>query len=337
MRKAVVVLLLVLASLQCGRAMFYSNVEYMNVVQFENGTERMPFQGRALMVPLMRFAHSSPALNRIAARTNGVHEDTPEPQSPEKLFCGFLACICILGMGLVSAWEAARRGLPWWLPWTLILVILFVSYAARTSQNYWYPYDAPEFFMFAAGTVFLYQRRFLALLFLMPIIAANRETAIFLVLLWLCIDWQRSRPWPALLRSAALLVPYLIVRLWISHHYPHPASVTGFRWAANLRDLRSPKDWPQIASALGFLWPLPWLFWRHLSQLSRRLLIGSIPCLFITLAFGMWIESRVFDEFTALLALMCTEIFVAEYVRRDPEKRFASAQQNDSVSPAVAL
>jgi hypothetical protein len=327
MQRSLIFIVLVLASLHCGRAMLYDNVSYLDLQKYELGQERMPFQGRVLMMPLMRMAHSSAAMIRISKSPHEKRVMTAERPDPEKVLSTLIACACVAGMGLLGTWEAIRLRLPWWLPWTLTLVILFVSYASRSEQNFWYPYDAPEFLLFSLGTVFVVQQRYWLLLLLMPIIAANRETAIFLAVLWLFVDWNRERPWPAVLRTSLLLVPYAAIYLAIAHYFAHQPSITGPRMAENLRALRSPKYWPQLTSAFGYLWVVLLLFWKRLSQISRRLLLGLLPCVLVTLFFGVWFESRIFGEFTLAVALLCSEIFASVYLNRGsvppPEPKLA--------------
>ena len=228
MQRSLIFIVLVLASLHCGRAMLYDNVSYLDLQKYELGQERMPFQGRVLMTPLMRMAHSSAAMIRISRSPHEKRVMTAERPDPEKVLSTLIACACVAGMGLLGTWEAIRLRLPWWLPWTLTLAILFVSYASRSEQNFWYPYDAPEFLLFSLGTVFVVQQRYWPLLLLMPIIAANRETAIFLRSCGCLSTGTGSGPGP---RSCEQLCCWCRMRRCSGHRASLRASTVHYRAA----------------------------------------------------------------------------------------------------------
>jgi hypothetical protein len=159
------------------------------------------------------------------------------------------------------------------------------------------------------------RRQFVALLLLMPLIALNRETAILLVPLWIAAAWPEkgeSRRRTALaLQTAALLAAWAVVRVLIARHFAHNPSMTGSRIPRNLGDFANPRHWPQMASALGFLLPVVTLNWRRLSVRSRRMLLAMWACLPVLLYFGIWTESRIFDEFTLLVAVLATEALMS--------------------------
>jgi hypothetical protein len=73
----------------------------------------------------------------------------------------------------------------------------------------------------------------------------------------------------------------------------------------SLRVLR-PFDWPQIASAFGFLLIPLFLNRKKLSRSKQAFLIGMIPCLIVTLYFGVWAETRIFDEWVIPVAVLLT-------------------------------
>ena len=275
MRRWWIYLLLVLASGHCARAILFVNTNsiVMQMTAYEHGQDQMPFQGRVLMEPAMRWAHQSHAMQRVANRLN-ENGLVAEPYTPEKvasILIGGLS-VCLLGLlATYAGWDVAAP--LWWLPWTIVLAILFSSYAARVEQAYWYPYDLPEFLLFGLGTVFAMRRWFVALLVLMPLVALNRETAILLVPLWIAAAWpepgEDRRRIELLLQTVALAVVWGVVRVLIARHFAHNPSVTGSRLPRDLQDLLSPRHWPQMASALGFLLPAVTVNWRRLSVRSR--------------------------------------------------------------------
>ena len=306
-------LLLVLASAHCARAIFFANTNaiVMQMTAYEHGQDQLPFQGRVLMEPVMRWAHQNSTMQHISDRFN-ANKLVAEPYTPEKvasILIGVVA-VCLLGLLANFAGREATAQL-WWLPWALVLAILFTSYAARVEQAYWYPYDLPEFLLFGLGTVFAMRRQFVALLVLMPLVALNRETAVLLVPLWVAAAWpepgEENRRMRLGLQTMALLVAWAVVRVLIARHFAHNPSMTGSRLPRDLRDLVNPRHWPQLASALGFLLPVVTVNWRRLSVRSRRLLWGMWVSLPVLLYFGVWTESRIFDEYTLLVAVLVAE------------------------------
>lgn len=301
-----VYLLLVLASAHCARAIFFVNTNaiVMQMTAYEHGQDQLPFQGRVLMEPAMRWAHQNHTMQRVSERLND-NKLVAEPYTPEKVLSILIGSVAVCLLGLLAN-DAGRdvAGPLWWLPWTIVLAILYVSYAARAEQAYWYPYDLPEFFLFGLGTVFAMRRQFVALLVLIPLVALNRETAILLVPLWIAAAWpepgESRRRMVLLLQTAALVAGWAVVRVLIARHFAHNSSMTGSRIPRDLADLASPHHWPQMASALGFLLPVVTVNWRRLGLRSRRMLWAMWACMPVLLYFGIWTESRIFDEYTLL-------------------------------------
>ncbi|HEX6496867.1 MAG TPA: hypothetical protein VF018_15355 [Acidobacteriaceae bacterium] len=310
-------LLLVLASAHCARAIFFVNTNaiVMQMTAYEHGQDQMPFQGRVLMEPAMRWAHQSRAMQHISDRFN-ENKLIAEPYTPEKVLSIMIGCVAVCLLGLLANSAAREVSAPlWWLPWTVVLAILYSSYAARVEQAYWYPYDLPEFLLFGLGTMFAMRRQFAALLLLMPLLALNRETAILLVPLWIAAAWpeegESRRRTVLVLQTAALVAAWGVVRVLIARHFAHNPSMTGSRIPRNLQDLLNPRHWPQMASALGFLLPAVTVNWRRLSPRSRRMLGATWACMPVLLYFGIWTESRIFDEFTLLVAVLASEALIS--------------------------
>ncbi|TCK71715.1 hypothetical protein [Acidipila rosea] len=311
--RLLIFLLLTIASLHCGSSIFYSNVGFINMQAYEGGQERMPFQSRALMMPVMRWARQNALLKRRATHTNDIDVAgaARERQTPERLLSSLIARICVLGLGILATLEGKRLGIkPWWLPWAVVLEILFVCYVARSAgQDYWYPYDFPQFLLFGVGSVLVLRRKWVPLLLMMPVMAANRETSIFLALLWFAAEWGEANRWRVITQSVALGTAWLLVQIYIYHLFKHNMSVIGNRFPANLMRLTVPTTWPQILSAFGFLWPFLWLYRKLLSPRHLRILYAMVPRCAVVLWFGIWTETRIFGEFTLLSAIFAAEMW----------------------------
>jgi len=321
-RKILIVALLLLATVHCVRSLFYENVNLLSFERLEAGTENLPYQGRCLVIPLLRWAHSNPALNRAAATANlhnhapDGHRYGPEPETPEKLISMAVGVLCLIGLGIVATLAGRVTGAKlWWLPWVMVLVFLYTGYAARTKQNFWHVFDLPAYFLFGLGTWFVLRRQWLPLLLLMPFAAANRETAIFLAALWLGAVWEEPNRWKTALQVLGLVAAWAPVRIVIWSWYRYNQTEVGGRIVDNLHELTSMRSWPQIASAFGFLLPILFLYRRDLSASSQRLFWAMMPCLAVILWYGVWLETRIFGEFFLLAALFLVEIIDKRLLR----------------------
>jgi hypothetical protein len=309
-RQWVILALLMLASLHCVRSILFVNqiTPSMSFDKYETGTAYSPYQTRFMMVPLLRWAHQSTILQKIAAWQNVVAPSW-ERYTPEKIFCLLLFAPLLIGCGLVLTYAFRRRGgLTWWLPWAILLEILFTSFAARSSMANWYPYDFPDLAFCTVAAVAILDRRWWVLAVLMPIATFNRETTICWVILWICLV-AKEQPW---LRTTWESV--VLLALWLAVYVPLKLRFLGnpieeqAQRVFNLHAILLPWLWPQLASALGFLPLLMVIFQRRLSQENRRLLMGIGVCALPILWRGMWIESRIFLDFVPLIVLICAEM-----------------------------
>jgi hypothetical protein len=298
MRRAATLFLLLCATVHCVLSIFTTNVSYLVLSDYAAGLAPRPFQHRLLMVPFVRWAGDSPVLNVAAVRYQRFLHP-PEPMSAAKLGCALLGIVAIAGLGLVSMRLAPRLGVRHrWLPWALLLVILYASYAARYEQALWYPYDLPHLALFGLATLWLFtDSPWLFLLCLAPDVFL-RETSIFLIAVAFFVRFD-SVQW----RSVSVLAAFLWgISLTLAHHlYPHSPyqwnAVPWFRMAA-------PWHWPQLFSIVGFLW-FPVLMARQsLTPPQRRALYAASLCMAVTFFFATWNETRAWSEWSMLFALL---------------------------------
>jgi len=314
--KILICILLFLAALQCGRASFLVNVSYIDLQRYAAGTERMPYQGRIGMEPIVRWAEGNPLLNRAAAALNASLQKTPQHAShpevlgPEKLICLLLGCLAVLLMTFAATAYTARH-LPqlWWLGGVLTLAILYASYAARAELNFWYPYDLPHFALFGLATLCILEGWWPAFFALFLIDTPVRETSVYLLLLCSAVAWQRGKRQLVAWNAAAFFLFWLPTRLWIVHRFAGNPGETGIRPIGILHAVFDPLHWPQLFSAGGYLLIPVWLARRHLARDQQWFIYAALPCMAVTLAFGMWYESRIFGEWTVAIAVLAsTEI-----------------------------
>lgn len=298
MRRAVTLFLLLCATIHCVLSIFTTNVSYLDLSDYAAGLAPRPFQHRLLMVPFLRWAAANPLLHRAAARYQ-LFLHLSEPMSPAKLACAFLGIVAVAALGLLSVRLAPRLGLRHrWLPWALLLVVLYASYAARYEQALWYPYDLPHLALFGAATLFLLLDEPWLFLAAMAFDVFTRETSLFLIAVAFFVRFD-SVKWRAVSVLAALL--WGISLTLAQHLYPHSLyqwnAVPWFRMAA-------PWHWPQIFSIAGFFW-VPVLLARHsLAPAHRRALYAASACMVVTFFFATWNETRAWSEWSMLFALL---------------------------------
>ena len=311
---SVVVVLLVLACLQCTRAIFFQNVSRIDLRQYAAGQERMPFQGRIAMMPLLRAAGESPTMRAIAAAID--HEDQQqhgpgcaqctEPFSPEKLVSLLAGTLCTLISVAILFALGRRFGALQWLPAVIFLAILYASYAARYEAALWYPYDLPHMLIFGAACLCLLEGPLWIFFPLFLVDLPMRETSLFLIVVavpFLVRRWKLPRAVLTLFVMAAL---WFAVHLAIAKAFALNPSETGSRIVLNLKNLALPLHWPQMASALGFLLVPIFLGRARLPIRFRWFLYWMLPCLLVTAWFGMWIESRIFLEWSMPIAYLAS-------------------------------
>ena len=100
-----------LATIQVAWCYLWLTRPYVNTYLYERGHERMPFQGRCLMMLPMRFAHSSTAL-RMAGKLFAIsHFWFPRPVVPEVLVQAAInvGCLALTGVLTTRIYQASSR------------------------------------------------------------------------------------------------------------------------------------------------------------------------------------------------------------------------------------
>jgi hypothetical protein len=331
-----ILVLLLLAGAHCTLAIFYDNASYVDLKMYAAGRALNPFQERVAMVPLLRLAGQSPHLQRVAAfmdahdrrYTGRGGPGCSEPYNAEKLACvvvGLLSMMAALAVLAAVGLRHMRR--IWWMPAACALAILYVSYAARYEQNFWYPYDLPHMLLFGTASLAILTGRPRLLLLCFALDLPFRETSIFLIPLtvsFLQQGWKRRQ---VLTLATAMLLAWAIVRVLVVHRFGHNPSQAGAHVLINLRSLLLPLNWPAFASVLGFLLLPVWLGRRYLSASMQWFLWATLPGLAAMLWFGIWSESRVALEWTMPYALLAATECHAAFLRGIPSER-----QHDGVA-----
>lgn len=306
-------LLLFLASVHCTRSIFFANVSLLNLPSYAAGTESMPFQGRIGMIPVVRWAPTNRFMIKAAAFMDASLRKTPhyaippERVTPEKLACIAIGIASVLVMTFSTTWFSQRR-FPrvWWLGGVFVLLILYTTYAARAEVNFWYPYDLPHFAIFGGACIAILEGAWVPFLLIFILDMPFRETSIYLIPVAFSVALNRRQFRLLVPLSLVTLLVWLPFRLYIVHLFANNPTEVGVRWMGMFHAIVNPLHWSQLASAGGFLMVPLWLGRANLKSDERVFLYASVPGLLVTLLFGVWIETRIFDEWTVAIAILLT-------------------------------
>lgn len=311
-----------LATVQIAWCYFWLTRPYVNTWLYEHGQERMPFQGRCLMVPLFRLAHSSTALHAMGKLFVISRFWFPRPVQPEVLLQAAVnvTCLAITGLLTTRIYQASsRRRLLTPLIYPLVLVVFAATYILHTVQNFRFTYDLPSLAFFTTALYLLYFRKhwgWFAALFVVATV--NRETTLLLLPLFLvdhALDNGRLR-WRRLLapRELAVVVPLALFwigwEIFVRHLFAHNRSEFYPRLNWNIKSLLLPHAWPQLLSACGYLLPFVVLMRRWVPHPRLRAWLWLFPLwVLFMFSYGILIETRVFGELIPLVVCCSALIF----------------------------
>jgi len=310
-----------LATIQFAWCYLWLTRPYVCTLAYENGQERMPFQGRLLMAFPLRWAHQSTLLHHLSQPFALSHFWFPRPVQPEVLVQAAvnIACLLLTGFFTTRIYQAAspRRLLtPFIYP--LLLVVCGATYIMHTVQNFRFVYDLPSLAFFSAAMYLLYMRKpwlWFAALFLIATI--NRETTLLLLPLFLinqAVEDNRLQP-RLLLRARPLALVSVLGLYWIAwqlflrHHFAHNPSEFYPRINWNVKSILVPQAWPQLLSACGYLILFVVAMRRRIPDPRLRAWLWVLPIwIAFMFLFGILIETRVFGELIPFVVYSTTLI-----------------------------
>lgn len=308
----------VAACLFLGRAAVFQGHLTLFQDPYISGTERMPYQGRFMMMPVVRFLATSPRLQHIHLSNMG----------PVEVGISFINAGCLAIIGLISLRLGTILGLSkhfYYLPWILTFYAIAGTYCIHQEWAWWNYYDFPGYAFFAVGLWAILEGWTWFYIAVSFIGMWNRETMLLLVPLWVAWsmrdeewNWRSARNhWRLLLNSCLLAAVLYADKRVAIHLLGFDKTSRGYigPWAFLVAKYLSVWHWPQILSALGFTLPFVFLFSGLLPRRVWCLLIGSIPGLLVLLWAGVPMENRVYTDFAIVIALALS-FEVEEYVRR---------------------
>ena len=311
--------LLVLASVLIGRSVVEQNPYGGNLKLVEAYVGNMPTQGRLLMIPLLNWANRSPLMIRL------YHLLWISANGPDELMMQIVNSLAIIAIGLLLV-RLRRSFAPAsifdWLAPSLALWMIACDYVVRYESRCWVAYDILAIMFFALGLVACAEGNAWLLALTFVVGTYNREITIFLLPIWLLLNWKSQSRAKVLITTALCAAIWVAVKLHIAVLVHHAASGLEFPILHDIKVILLPHHWAQVASVAGFLVPPIIVFRGYIRDPSLKLLwLGYAPWIAATLVMGWWNETRVFGEIIPVAALTAAIQF-EQYLR---DRFFAAA------------
>lgn len=306
------VLLLVVAAfsaqLAALRVHYSIEVPDANLAHLMDGTASTPFQYRVLLPLLAREVAALGAAAHVHITTRAI----------------YLASDTIFIFGIFIVALLTLRHLELSRPQVLVAIlglstIIETNYLATNILNMLYIYDMPAVFFSFLGTHFLFRRKFVLFYIMLPIALLNRETAVFLCLLFLLTNighmrWSRLFGHMFAQGAIALVIKgavtaafwnspgvgsasfYAVSPLAESH------SIFDLRLFRNLGIFFKPRPLLHQLSIFGFMW-VPYLFALRVvgNPFFKAAAWVFPPFVLVMLLVGNIDEFRIFSELIPLV------------------------------------
>lgn len=289
---------------------------YVQTVWYEHGEERMPFQGRLLMVAPMRWAHTNGPLVQLSEWLSHYIFWFPRVVSPEVLVQAAISIVClwVTGWAATRVYEAAsERRLLTPLIYPLILILCVTTYVLHTIQNFRFIYDLPSLAFFSLALYVLNFRKPIVWFVAIFVIATiNRETTLLLLAFFLLdravvhgrLEWRRLYAWGSLRVAVPLGIYWAGWQLYIHRLFAQNRSEMYSRMPQNLTFFVLPQAWPQLLGGCCYLLPIVILFRRDLRDPRLRAWLWVLPAWFgFMFVYGILIETRIFGELITFVAI----------------------------------
>lgn len=180
----------------------------------------------------------------------------------------------------------------------VILSYQYIFYSWSLSAIY-YPYDIPSVLFFTLGLILLYKKNYLMYYPVFIIATFNRETTIFLTLIYLVTAFEKNKITPVLLHCLAQAVIWASVKMYLASFYadnPGPGYFVNFMYV-NLAMFVNPVNVVRIASSFGFAWIAVIFYFKLITDVFvKKSLIVIFPFFLGMFIVGNVIELRIYGE-----------------------------------------
>ncbi len=355
---AILIVLFGCATLQFIRYYCKTTDFYLNMTAYLSGHERLPFQERVFPIAILRPMFHSPWLMSHMAHANGAF--TPE-LGPFYILS--LVSLVVAGIYTQKLYTlvTGQHSLSF-LVYPIFLFAMMWSYAIHSEANYSYPYDLPGVAFFAAGLYYIYKRSYVGLFLVILIGTFNRETTLFLIVIYVIDSASRAVMSPRLASAprqqrsalsgglfsrfdlrlvswpkvAALSVVWVAIKLSLAHYFAANSNAENFlRIDYNLSRL-SPRLLPALLNICGYTIPVVVIFYRLLRPVRFQNYLWVLPVwIGVMFCSGVLVETRIYGElcpFAAVALVIIMEESNARSKRRLPVK----SEREETVERLVA-
>ncbi|MES2388863.1 MAG: hypothetical protein V4543_12750 [Bacteroidota bacterium] len=274
----------------------YLSWDYLGVNNFIDFKVEKPFVYRTLISSILHFVH-------------GV-----VPIKPSVLFwfSEFAACFIMAAMfGYYLYFFLKDVLLARIFSFSIFLVLPYIMLLPR-YQPLWYPYDMWSVTFNILGLIFLYKRQWLPFYITFILATFNRETACFLTMVYLLVNYRQESNKNMALHFVAQLGLWFGIKIFLSYVFADvPGPVFQHQYMSNIKFFTDPYYEHRIGSKafemvfrlaymvgnFAFVWLLVMFFHKHLNNLflSRAALV-IIPFFSGMLYVSNIFEYRIFGE-----------------------------------------
>ena len=302
---------------------------------FETGVERAPFQYRALTAWIYgaadRSLHIPPKLAAyLPPSMSAVHDFVT-------LLLAFVSLV-IAVLATRFALERLTGNNASWSRWGALLVLpmgyyhYLLEFGHPCCTPMQLPYDLPSVAFFATSIALIVADRTAWLYPVFALATTNRESAIFLVLMFALYrsaelgsnGWRSRRALTSVAHVFGLTLVWIAVRALLHHIYHPPAvpgeAVGGFEIHVrdNLGYLFRPYYWTSFLSLFGFTWLFIYAHWDDVPNAGIRRMLWIGPMYLVAMYIvGVLSEIRIFGELIPLYAIAFT-LLLRALVGRTP-------------------
>ena len=337
-KRALLYFVYVMATVQLAWCYMWLTRPYVNTRLYERGMERMPFQGRCLMMLPMYLANTSIVLHWFSGVFRLSHFWFPRPVQPEVIMQGTLNVLCLLVAGMMTTKiyeSSSRRHLLTPFIYPLLLVVCAATYVMHTVQNFRFIYDLPSLAFFSVAMYLVYFRKHWAWFAALFVVATiNRETTLLLLPLYLIdaavaegqVKWMRVLRWKPLSLVGVLAAFWFLWQAFIRFWYYGNRSEFYPRLDWNVKSLLVPQAWPQLLSACGYLLLFVVVMRRKIPDKRLKTWLWLVPIwVAFMFTFGILIETRVFGELIPFV--VCATALISEELLIDRMRHWVRPPQ----------
>lgn len=174
----------------------------------------------------------------------------------------------------------------------------YIFYSWSLGAVY-YPYDIPSVLFFSLGLILLYKKNWFLYYPLFLVATFNRETTIFLTLIYLVTAFEKKKIAPVLSHCLAQAVIWLSVKMLLAALYannPGPGAFVNFFYV-NLALAANPVNILRIGSNFGFVWIAVIFYFKLISdKFVKKSLLATLPFFMGMFVVGNIIELRIYGE-----------------------------------------